>query len=80
MLGQLGTDTEGIQYMEYLKTNSIDSSLVIQKEGIPTGQAYILTANKDNSILLVGGANQCYDEKIPESWSECIKGADLLLM
>jgi sugar/nucleoside kinase (ribokinase family) len=46
--------------MQYLKDNKIDNSLIVQKEGVPTGQAYILTANKDNSILIVGGANQDY--------------------
>ena len=58
MLGQLGTDNEGTQYMQYLVDNKIDNSLIVQKEGVPTGQAYILTANQDNSILIVGGANQ----------------------
>lgn len=44
--------------MQYLVDNKIDNSLIVQKEGVPTGQAYILTANQDNSILIVGGANQ----------------------
>tara|TARA_B110000285_G_C14558188_1_gene352310 strand:+ start:296 stop:409 length:114 start_codon:yes stop_codon:yes gene_type:complete len=37
MLGQLGTDTEGVQYMKYLEDNKIDNSLIVQKEGVPTG-------------------------------------------
>ena len=28
MLGQLGTDTEGVQYMKYLEDNKIDNSLI----------------------------------------------------
>ena len=41
-----------------------------------TGQAYILSVIKDcdNSIIIVGGANQAYDEAndLPEEWQKVI--------
>ena len=46
----------------------------------PTGQAYIYSyPNGDNSIVLVSGANHAFT-KIPDSWIEVVKNADVVLM
>ena len=57
MLGQVGKDSEGEAYVKYLQDNKIDASLVKVLDNVATGQAYILSQNKDNSIIIVGGAN-----------------------
>lgn len=53
---------------------------LVQSVNEPTGQAYIYGyPNGDNSIMLVGGANQGYS-KVPDSWVEAVKSADVVLM
>lgn len=80
MLGQVGKDSEGSAYLQYLIENNIDSSLVSQLDNVATGQAYILCQNKDNSIIIVGGANQQYADTIPPAWESAISTANILLM
>ena len=59
MLGQIGSDKEGQQFIDYLKENGIDNSGIISQQDSCTGQAIILSMLKsgDNSIIIVGGAN-----------------------
>ena len=85
MLGQLGDDQEGKSYLGYLEENKVGHANIITKSGgCPTGQAYILSMTKtgDNSIIIVGGANQEYaqDYKLPEAWSTSLKSASISLM
>jgi ribokinase len=49
-------------------------------ENVATGQAYILSQNKDNSIIIVGGANQVYPDSISEDWAVAIASSSILLM
>jgi sugar/nucleoside kinase (ribokinase family) len=37
MLGQVGKDSEGSAYLQYLIENNIDSSLVSQLDNVATG-------------------------------------------
>ena len=59
MLGQVGNDTEGQNYIKYLKENNVDESNVIIKDNCFTGSAIVLTVAPDGnkSIISVGGAN-----------------------
>ena len=72
--------------MEYLIENKVDNSNVVVHPNCCTGQAYILSMTADsphagdNSIIIVGGANQEYGETIPESWKPVLEQADVLLM
>ena len=48
------------------------------------GQAYIMSLKDgNNSIIIVGGANSAYDQKITElypKWTEAIKKSKILLL
>ena len=59
MLGQIGSDHEGKDYKEYLKSVGVDVDSIIEaREGVKTGQAYIMSLpSGDNSIFIFGGAN-----------------------
>ena len=50
-------------------------------DGQCTGQAYILSnkQNGENSIIIVGAANQAYKE-FSASWAPVIEAADVLLL
>ena len=62
MLGQVG-EKDGASYIEYLTQNKVNTDCIVKLENIPTGQAYIhCYPDGDNSILIVGGANQAYPE------------------
>lgn len=39
-----------------------------------------MSQNKDNSIIIVGGANQEYADEMPEDWEKAISEAKVLLM
>ena len=57
-VGQVGNDSAGQVILSTLKDFNVDSSSVGIVDNVPTGQAYIFSLpNKDNSIVLVGGAN-----------------------
>ena len=63
-VAQVGNDSAGQVIVETLKEFNVDSSSVGIVEKIPTGQAYIFSLpNKDNSIVLVGGANSKWGQE-----------------
>ena len=69
MLGQVGNDGDGQGYVSYLqKEEKVEISGVKVLEGIPTGQAFIMSqADGDNSIVINGGANMAYtDEELSQ--------------
>ena len=73
MLGQVGNDPEGKSYIEFLKKNHVKVDHVNVLNDKATGQAFILSiqeAQMRNSILIVGGANQAYDQSyhLPKAW------------
>lgn len=88
MLGQVGEDKGGEEYIDYLNDQGIDTSLIKVVKGQDTGQAYILSNKKDgeNSIVIVGAANQAFP-KLTETasglsphWEQAIAEADVLLL
>jgi sugar/nucleoside kinase (ribokinase family) len=63
---------------EQMKRDGVNLDNTRTVEGLPTGQAYILSyPNKDNSIIVVGGANMDWSgndlNALKESISTCIK-------
>jgi ribokinase len=57
-IAQVGNDSAGPVILNTLKEFNVDPSSISTVENIPTGQAYIFSLpSKDNSIVLVGGAN-----------------------
>ena len=57
-VAQVGSDSAGLIIINTLKEFNVDPSSVSAVSHVPSGQAYIFSLpNKDNSIVLVGGAN-----------------------
>jgi sugar/nucleoside kinase (ribokinase family) len=41
MLGQIGDDSDGKSYLDFLNSNGVDAALVLTSKNHHTGQAYI---------------------------------------
>ncbi|KAG8462281.1 hypothetical protein KFE25_012101 [Diacronema lutheri] len=84
MVGQVGgSDAYGEQMLERARACGVDTSLVARHPTASTGQAYIvLQADGDNSIIVVGGANQLWpeDEPLGAGTREAIACASCLLL
>jgi len=58
MVGAVGDDAFGPNLLEFLRSNSIDTSAIEVKASTPTGTALIIVdATGENSIVVVPGAN-----------------------
>src|SRR6267378_3660109 len=57
LIGRLGKDTFGDQLKAFLAAQGIDLSFVQETAGAHTGTAIITTANADNTIVVIPGAN-----------------------
>jgi ribokinase len=57
LIGRLGKDTFGDELKAFLAAQGIDLSFVQETAGAHTGTAIITTANADNTIVVIPGAN-----------------------
>ncbi len=57
LIGRLGKDALGDLLMAFIGAQGVDLSLVQATAGAPTGTAVITTANADNTIVVIPGAN-----------------------
>ncbi|MCY9591586.1 ribokinase [Paenibacillus chitinolyticus] len=65
MIGTLGSDDFGAELRNSLVNSGVDVLGIKTAEGIPTGIASILLAQKDNQIVVVPGANaHCLPEDV----------------
>lgn len=80
MVGKLGDDIYGAEYLEVLKNNNVREDGVHIEKGISSGVAVIQVSNKgENNIVVISGANGQVDRKYIESkWSK-IEEADIFL-
>lgn len=68
LVGQVGLDAFGDEMLGHAQACGIDTSLVARHPSASTGQAYILLqARGENSIIVIGGANQLWPEAQPLS-------------
>jgi len=77
-VGQLGNDSQGKILKENLDKFGVNTKYLNTIDHQPTGQAFILSyPNKDNSIIIVGGANMDWSKNdlkgLEESISTCKK-------
>ena len=61
LIGRLGTDTFGRDLKAFLAAQGVDLSFVRETEKAHTGTALITTANADNTIVVIAGANGLVD-------------------
>lgn len=84
LVGQVGQlDTFGDEMLAHAQACGVDTSLVARHPSASTGQAYILLQPRgENSIIVIGGANQLWPEAQPLSVaaSEAISLASCLLL
>lgn len=80
MIGKVGEDIYGTEYLEVLKNNNVNQSGIHIEKGISSGVALIQVSNKgENNIIVISGANGQVDTKYIESkWSK-IEEADIFL-
>lgn len=73
-VGQVGKDSQGEILSENLKKFGVNVDHLNILENQPTGQAFILSyPNKDNSIIIVGGANMDWSKNDLKGLEESIK-------
>jgi ribokinase len=80
LIGAVGNDGFGFQLLQSLKNNGIDTNTVKQVDGISTGIASILLANRDNQIVVVSGANAECSVQDVERHETIIAQADVVLL
>lgn len=81
LVGAVGDDSFGKDYLGRLKKEGVGLEGVGIIEGAPTGTATIEVASSgENHIIIVGGANDCVDTKYVERRAAIIRRASLLLL
>ncbi|WP_128893756.1 ribokinase [Longirhabdus pacifica] len=80
MVGAVGTDTYGNMILENFKNEKILSKHMKKVTDVTTGTAHIVLAEKDNSIVVIPGANALVDKELVEQTEELIKGASIVLL
>jgi ribokinase len=80
MIGLVGDDAFGHEYISHLQKQHIDVSNVKPVTHARTGIATILLSENDNSIIVVPGANNEVTPEMVESFEEEIAASNLLLL
>ncbi|WP_112179926.1 ribokinase [Paraliobacillus zengyii] len=80
MLGVIGDDIFGEKIMQQLHQLTIDRQHIKQVNGTATGIATIIHTPKDNSIIVVPGANTACTTAYVDEVEAVIASADVLLM
>lgn len=79
-VGQLGNDSQGKILKSNLEKFGVNTKNVEIVENQPTGQAFILSyPNKDNSIIIVGGANMDWSQNSLKGLEESISTCNLFI-
>lgn len=79
-IGAVGNDSNGELALNNLKNEGINIDGVEIIEGIPTGVANVIMCKEDNSIIVVGGANDKVDASFINKKRHIIEAADIVLV
>lgn len=80
MIGKVGEDIYGTEYLEVLKNNNVREDGVHIEKGISSGVAVIQVSNRgENNIIVISGANGQVDTKYIESKWDILEEADIFL-
>lgn len=80
MVGKVGEDIYGTEYLEVLKNSNVKQDGIYIEKGVSSGVAVIQVSNKgENNIVVISGANGEVDKKYIESKWNTIKDADIFL-
>ena len=80
MAGKVGDDAFGHSYLTYLAKENVFLSNVEPVTHCSTGTAAITVSEKDNTIVIVGGANDAMTSTEVEKAREVIEASDVLLV
>ena len=80
MIGAVGDDSFGETVVSNLTDHSVNTDNIIQVQGCSTGIASITLSDRDNSIIVVPGANNYITPDIIEKNEDQIKNSDILLL
>lgn len=78
-IGAIGQDEFGKSIVQNMEDHSIDVDGIKICDDTPTGVATIILANNDNSIVVIGGANDECDCKLVNDYENKIADADIFL-
>lgn len=59
MFGCVGDDANGVALIKNLSENGVKTDNILKVSGVPTGLAVITVGDSDNTIVVIGGANDC---------------------
>lgn len=80
MIGCIGDDSNGEFSVKNLQNMNVNTEGVVLVHNAPTGVANIVVAEKDNSIIVIPGANFEISKDIIDKHIALIKSADILLL
>lgn len=80
MVGCVGDDIYGKQLIKNYEEQGVDTKYIKKLKDVETGCAVITLAEKDNSILLVKGANDRVDNQVVDEAKEIIQKADIVIL
>lgn len=77
-VGQVGKDGAGQNLINEFKKNNVNTDYITEHVSEPTGTAFIFNfPNKDNSIVIVGGANMNWENNNLENLKLSLKSCKL---
>lgn len=80
MIGKVGEDIYGAEYLEVLKSNNVNQAGIHIEKGISSGVAVIQVSERgENNIVVIQGANGKVDIKYIESKWNTLEEADIFL-
>lgn len=81
MCGHVGNDSYAKPLIETIKKSNVDTQS-IKQSNCPTGSAYIIhQSSGDNSIIIVGGANELgWDQSNNQALEQLIKQSKLIML
>ncbi len=80
MVGAVGSDVYGTMILENLQKYGINTDYMVRRDDMTSGTAHITLAEKDNSIIVISGANKSIDATLVDDAWERIEQADLVMI
>jgi ribokinase len=80
MIGRVGDDAFGSEYLGHLKQEGIQCQNVKMVKEVPTGTALITVAERDNTIVIVSGANDHMTGDATEEARDVLERCNVLLV
>ncbi|WP_022793382.1 ribokinase [Marinococcus halotolerans] len=80
MVGAVGSDAFGTEYLEYLQAEGINTGHVRTRPGLSSGVATIIVSEGDNCIIVTPGANATVSPDDIEKSRSLLREADAVLV